>query len=145
MTNLITELASRKGKPCNICDEMHSSQNRCRYERLATKIVKLLEANSFIPQLIQHNKESTEIATHFQSLLKKADQAHTILMEVLSRHGDMGEKIKIEYLEKLNTWADQHSSQDTLDQRGPSSPENSTPSETNDKPSINQESGESSQ
>lgn len=146
MTNLITDLMDRKGKPCGICNEMHIPQNRCRFDALARKIQKLMEANALIPQILQHNKEATELAKHFQGLLKQADGAHTILMGILEdpKYAD-GQAIKERYLEELNKWAaSKLTSQDTEEQLPLFSQENSTPSEKSDKPSTTMESGEPS-
>lgn len=116
-----------------MCNEAHPVQNRCRSEALLHKVVKLMEANALIPQILQHNKEATETAMYFQDLLKKADQAHTVLMEILARNGEIGEKIKNEYLEELDKWAKVHIDQDTEEFQ---SEKLSALKETKDSPSI---------
>lgn len=144
MTNLITDLASRKGKPCHICGEKHIPQNRCRFEAMASKIARLTEANGLIPQILNHNKEATDLATHFRSLLKKADEAHAILMGVLEQHGEIGAKIRNEYLGELDKWASESTNQDTTEQLELSSQENLTQQEMQTENSMSQKSGEDS-
>lgn len=148
MGNLITDLQSRKGKPCHICNEMHIPQNRCRFDALATKITKLMEANSLIPQILQHNKEATDLARHFQGLLKRADEAHTLLMGILEdpTYPD-GLIIKAIYLEELDKWAaSKLTSQDTSapEQMPLFTQENLTPPETQTENSTSPTSGETS-
>lgn len=142
--NVRSILERKQGGPCAICNEAHPIQNRCRYEALAAKITKLTEANSFIPQILQANKEATSLAIHYQGLLKKADEAHAILMEILEKHGETGEQIKLEYLERLDKWASKSINQDTQEQLNLFSPGDLTPNEKSDKPSIILESGGSS-
>lgn len=101
----LQDALDRKNGPCPVCNQMHNLQTQCSREALASKITKLMEANSLIPGLLQQNKQVTEIAKNFQSLLVKADEAHTILMDLLTGWGDIGEEIKKTYLEKLNSWA----------------------------------------
>lgn len=145
MSNILVDLQDRKGKPCHLCNEMHIPQNRCRFEALASKIVRLTEANSLIPGLLASNKEATDLAENFRELLKRADQAHSILMEVLAENGDLGLQIGNTYLERLNEWANQSTSQGTSEKIHPSSPESSTPNESEAKPSTEETtSGESS-
>lgn len=130
--SIITNILDRKqGGPCQICNESHDIKTRCRFEAMARKIVRLTEANSYIPSILAANKEATTLAQHFQSLLKKADQAHTILMEILSlpEYPD-GELIKARYLGELDKWAKESISQDTQEQLELLAPENSTPPET---------------
>ncbi len=132
MTSIITDLAERKGKACPVCLEMHVPQNRCRYEQLAGRITKLSQANQLIPSILQANKEAVTMAEHYRHLLKTADQAQTILQEVLAKHGDIGKQIQDEYMEAVDKWASQLSSQDTKEPT--SDTDNSAASEKNDKP-----------
>lgn len=114
MTNLITKLNDQKGKPCAICNEIHIPQNRCRFDALAKKIAQLQEANQSIPSLLEAIKEAVESAQTFQALLKQTDRVHTILWEVLSEHGEVGEEIKKEFLKRTDEWlAKEHTNQDT--------------------------------
>ena len=146
MSEIITNLLDRKkGGACQICGTPHSIQNRCASADLIRVVTKLREANSFIPQILQANKEATELATHFQDLLKIADKAHIFLMETLTKHGDIGEQIKNEYLGELDSWTKQKvesTNQDTSEQLPLFNQESSTPSETSDKLSTTTESGE---
>lgn len=91
--------------PCTICSELHIPQNRCRHEALVKKISLLSEANSHIPAILQANKEAVDTATQFQNIIKQADMAHTLLLEILAEHGDVGEDIKTQYLTKLDKLA----------------------------------------
>jgi hypothetical protein len=122
-TVLVDLLNKKEGKPCNICSEIHLPKFQCRHQALVSKIVKLMEANSMIPSILHANKEATTLASGFQHLLKKADEAHSILMSVLDSHGEEGFKIKEEYLERLNKWAEK----DRTDQKDqePTNPDTS--------------------
>jgi hypothetical protein len=141
MSNVLVDLADRKGKPCITCGEMHIIQNRCRHEVLVRRIAGLQEANGCIPSLLQANKEATDVAKCFQGLIKKADEAHTILMGILTKHGEPGEAIKTEYLEELDKWHKETLSQDT--EQPTQDTESSISKETEDKLSTKQMSGES--
>ena len=142
VTNLKDALA-RKGGVCQICNHAHSLQQPCSREAMAHKITKLMEANSMIPGLLQHNKQATEIAEHFRGMLKRADEAHTMLMDILAGHGEIGIKIRDEYMERLNKWAEAElTSQDTSDnQLSLFSQEQSTSNGTEIKNSTRQPSG----
>ena len=119
------------------------SQNRCSYEALVRKITKLSEANSLIPSILAANKEAVNTATQFQAMLKQADKANDILLEVLADHGEVGEKIKNEYLGQVNQWVSEHFSQDTKESQQDT--ESSIQNETGDKPSTEETTpGESS-
>ena len=105
MTNLIKlERGGIGNRACGVCNEMHVPQNRCSYEALVRKITKLSEANSLIPSILAANKEAVNTATQFQAMLKQADKANDILLEVLADHGEVGEKIKNEYLGQVIQW-----------------------------------------
>ncbi len=105
VTSMQDLLDRKNGSPCPLCSVIHRPQVQCTREHLASKITKLLEANAMIPGLLQHNKEATQIASGLQHIVKKADEAHNILMEVLSNHGEIGETIQREYMERLDKWA----------------------------------------
>ena len=101
----IKELFDKKNKvKCAICNESHMSE-KCARGDLVFRIQNLVRANAMIPQLMGSNKEAVEMAQGLQGILKKADEAHTILMQILSTHGDVGDQIKNEYMGKLETWA----------------------------------------
>lgn len=130
MSEIVTNLLDRKkGGACQICGVPHPIQNRCKSEDLIRVVTKLREANSFIPQILAANKEATELAQHFQDLLKIADRAHTFLMETLAKYGETGEQIKNKYLGEIDSWAKASTSQDTAEQL-PLIPENSVQTET---------------
>lgn len=97
-------LERKKGLACIMCEEHHPSLTKCNRSALLTKISKLMMANSGIPDLLSQKKEAVEIAQGFQGMLKKADEAHTILMQILSGYGDTGKEISKRYLEGLNIW-----------------------------------------
>lgn len=127
-------------RPCHLCMEVHVPQNKCKFDVLAKRVNQLLLANQVIPQLMANVKEAATTAAYFQNLLKQADKAHEILMNILSRHGDIGKTIEQQYLEGLNLWAAA-----TMNQEAEKPQEElSTSSETSDKLSTNPESGKSS-
>lgn len=132
MSQIITNLLDRKkGGPCQICSEIHIPQNRCRFEALATKITKLMEANGMIPQILAANKEATTLAQYYQQLLKQADYAMTVVQEVLAENGQEGLFNKI--LARIDEW--QKSKTSNQPTEGPEqiplfTPESSTQSET---------------
>lgn len=131
MSEIITNLLDRKkGGACQICGTPHSIQNRCSSTDLIRVVTKLREANNFIPQILAANKEATELAQHFQDLLKIADRAHTALMEILAKYGDTGEQIKNEYLGEIEGWAKASTNQGTEEQMPLFNPENLAPTET---------------
>lgn len=104
---ILTNLLDRKnGGACSVCGYTHNIQTQCSREAMAFRISKLLEANQIIPSLLQANKEATVLAGGYKMLLKKADEAHAILMNILETHGDTGAKIREEYLGALNSWAE---------------------------------------
>ena len=144
MTGIIRELADRKKSGCPICAEFHAPATRCRFEAMAGRITKLLEANKLIPSLLAANQEATKLAQYYQGLLNKADAAHTILMTILEGHEEIGEQIAEEYIGALDTWATPYINQNTAEPLQPSVQESSTPNETEDKPSTTTESGGSS-
>ena len=126
-------LDRKKGFPCLACHFVHPPKTPCSREEMAFRIKKLVEANEKIPELLKMNTEATELAMNFRLMLKKADEAHTILMELLKEHGEVGEEISIEYMKRVNAWAQgkERTSQDTSDlQPSLFSPELSTPNET---------------
>jgi len=123
--------------PCPICGQHHPPQNRCQFEHLSKRVTLLLEANQIIPSLMQANKEAVTTAKQFQILLKKADEAHTVLMEVLAERGEIGEEIKNEYLWRLDNWAKETLNQNT--EQLSLGIENSTSSEQSDKNSTETE------
>lgn len=130
---ILTGLLDRKnGKVCEACNAVHAKMtDPCTREALANKIFRLVTANQAIPGLLETNRELSDICKNFQALLKKADEAHMILMDILSKHGNVGKMIEGEYIERLNAWAptgNVHTSQDTLENPNPSSQENSTSS-----------------
>lgn len=131
-------------KHCQLCTELHVPSTKCRFQALASRITKLLEANSMIPSILQAHKESVTIAQHFQILLKKADQAHAILEEVLKEYEYTGEEIKTKYLGRLDEWAKGNLNLDTSEQLPLFSPASSIPSENEDRPSTMTASGEAS-
>lgn len=94
-------------KPCGLCGNLHSIQKICGHQDLVKRVIKLSEANSMIPHLMAMNKEAVITAQHYQHLLKKADEAHVLLMGILDKYVD-GEKIATEYLEALDSWAKKH-------------------------------------
>lgn len=124
---ILTGLLDRKnGSPCAVCGEMHHIQDPCRRQAMASKITKLMEANSMIPGLLQHNKEATILAQQYREILKRVDESHGVLLEVFDSHGEIGKKMKEEYLEKLDKWVaadNEPTSQNTLDQQELFSPE----------------------
>lgn len=99
---------------CRICNERHDG--KCKRGDLIFRIENLLKANSLIPQLMGSNKEAVDHAVHLQSIVKKFDEAHTMLMEVFSNHGEVGEKIKNEYMGRLEEWAKKHLNRDTSEE-----------------------------
>lgn len=114
-------------KPCGLCAELHVPAVKCNFRALATRVTKLLEANALIPQILTAQKEATVTAQYFQQILKKADQSHTILLEVLAEYEYTGEEIKNKYLERLDEWAKGNLSLDTSEQQDLFSQESSTP------------------
>lgn len=98
-------LARKNGAPCEACGVVHDIEKPCSREALAFRIMALMQANSGIPDLLNQKKEAVQIAKTFQGLLKRADEAHTILMQILSTHGEVGEKIRVQYLMELDSWA----------------------------------------
>ena len=104
VTSMQDLLDRKNGSPCPLCSVIHRPQVQCAREHLAAKITKLLEANAMIPGLLQHNKEATESAVGFQTIIKKFDGALMLLMDILAGHGEVGEQIKNEYMEKLDLW-----------------------------------------
>ena len=116
--NLIKlERGSVGNTPCPVCKNMHPPANKCSFDTLARRIALLEEANKHIPQILAANKKAVENAQEFQVLLRQADLAHTFLLEVLATHGEIGETIKNEYLQRINDWASATFSQDTSEQK----------------------------
>lgn len=152
MSSIITDLLDRKkGGSCKLCGHIHDVKQKCNFQHLASIILKLREANSFIPQILQANKEAVDTAKQFQEIIRDADHAHTILMEILSlpEYPD-GELIKQRYLEELDRWAkrrakEKSTDQGTQEQLELSIPEDSTQSETPTTSSTSPESGSDSQ
>lgn len=152
MSNIITDIQSRKGKPCHLCGHLHDIKSKCNGQHLAHMIVRLKEANGMIPSILKANKEAVETAQAFQEIIKDADQAHTILMEVLSmpEYPD-GELIRQRYLEELDKWQKQKVAQKSTSpatsdpQLGLFDQENSTPAGTQTKGSTDLESGNNSE
>lgn len=119
-------------------------QNRCKYETLVSKISYLSDANKMIPAILAANKEAVITSSQFQILLRQADKAQEILLEVLASKGELGEEIKNEYLGRVNEWVKEHFSQGTEPQKQDT--ENSTLSETEGNPSTEETTlGENSQ
>ena len=114
--------------------EFHAPQNKCRHEVVIKRLLKLIEINQTIPALLNANKEAVTMATNFQGLLKKADEAHGILMTILAKHGEVGETIKNEYLGEIDKWSQSFINQDIEEPK--QGTEQSTLNETGDKPSI---------
>lgn len=119
VTSMKELLERKKGAACLLCNLHHPVQTPCNREALNNKISNLVAANAHIPALLQTNKEVTELAETFREMLKKADEAHTILMEICSQYGETGEAIKEEYLGRLGKWATgiAHIDQSTQDQQ----------------------------
>lgn len=118
---ILTGLLDRKnGAPCPVCGVIHMITNPCGRPEMTARIQKLLEATAMIPAILQANKEATTLAEGFRHIVKKADEAHGLLIDVLNGHGDIGKQILQEYLERLDTWAKEETkeptSQDTSDQ-----------------------------
>lgn len=116
----LQEALDRKNSPCLVCGRLHSLQTQCSRELMAERIGKLMEANSTIPLLMKSNKELSDIANDLQKMFLKVDEAHTLLMQLLSTYGETGEEIKNKYLEALDSWvpkAKEPINHDTSDQQ----------------------------
>jgi hypothetical protein len=83
---------------------------------MVKRIRQLLEANSWIPQLIKANKEAVDAATGLQQLLKLADSMQTILSLTLQEYGEVGVEIHKKYLSRVDDWAKEYTNQDTSEQ-----------------------------
>lgn len=131
VTNIEEARAKKEG--CAICNQIHAKSGKCKRGDLVKKIQNLVRANALIPQLMGSNKEAVEIAEKLQKqvdglqeMAKRFDEAHKILMDVLTGHGEIGEEIKKKYLGELDIWVVQHTSPDTSETAETSNQENST-------------------
>lgn len=121
----LKDALEKRNRQCPTCNEKHDPKGKCKRGDLVFRIENLIKANSLIPQLMNAAKEATETAASFQKIVKQADEAHSILMKVLSDKGPLGELICKEYLEELDKWVKESTSQDTSEKTNPSSQENS--------------------
>ncbi len=75
------------------------------------------QVDRFKKHMLTACEEVTTLAHGYRELLKKADEAHAILMQILAKHGATGEEIKKKYLEELSLWASQHTAPVTCDKQ----------------------------
>jgi len=130
-------LDRKNGDACQTCGAVHDIQKPCAREVMAFRIAALTQANLGIPDLLRQKKEAVDIASTFQSILLKADEAHDILMQLLDEYGDIGAEIKREYLARLDRWAPQKpTKQDTSEQLSLFDQERLTSKETKTKDST---------
>lgn len=101
---------------CQICGKIHIPANKCANQDLVHRIHKLLEANAIIPSILAANKEAVDLAAYFQDLNAKADYGFTLIQEVCAAHGETGEKIKLEFMERLDKWVAEFTNRDTSQQ-----------------------------
>jgi hypothetical protein len=135
----------RKGGRCDTCLCFHPVATPCNREALSERIKKLLEVTSGIPELMKMNQEATQLAQNYRNLLVKADEAHGILVGILAGYGEIGNEIRIKYLEKLDKWARKEpSNPDTSEQLELFAPKQSILSETDSNNSTKTKSGSSS-
>jgi hypothetical protein len=146
MSGVVTSLQDivqrKQGGPCPMCSYIHPLDTLCTREALFHKIKKLMEANGLIPLMQSHIKEVTGMASQYLMMLKKAGDSHELLLEVLKEYGDIGEKIRLDYMERLDKWASQKStSQDTPEQLELFSQNKSISKETETKNSMEKSTG----
>ena len=147
VTSFKDALDKKNGKQCPICNDKYH-QGKCKRGDLVFRIDNLLKANSLIPQLMSANKEAYEHAGGFQRMLKKVDESHILLMDILDGKGPLGAIIKKEYLTELDKWAvgNVPINQDTSEEQLPLfSPESLMLEEKKISDSTRQPSGENSQ
>lgn len=139
----------KKADGCKICCEVHPKSGKCNRKHLIFRIENLIRANALVPGLAGSNKTAVSVAMELekqvrglQGMAKLFDESHTMLMEILKNHGEIGEQIKNQYLEKIDTWAKARISPDTSGEQGELfNQENSTQPETEISDSTKQPSG----
>lgn len=119
---------------CNICGEAHAIQNRCSYDALTRRIVKLLETNKHVPSLMQANVEATDLANTFKHMAQDAAKA-LVICEKAVMEFDNGPQIWTRFQERLEQeWPKTKETSNPDTEQQLSLPESTTPSETENKP-----------
>lgn len=117
-------------KICEICGEAHAIQNRCSYDALTRRVAKLLQANKYVPALMEANKEATVLAETFRKLANDSAKAILICEKAVMSFPN-GTEIWAHFQKKLEeAWPKESTNQDT---EGKASAELSTSNETENK------------
>lgn len=136
MDSNILVLDKKIKKVCEFCGRYaHPFTTKCNYTDLTSRIRNLLDRNAMLPELIQHNRELSQMALTFQTQFDNITKAMTLIEEVVLGYPN-GQEIWGKFQERLGEIWPEISSQDTIEKQNSSSPESTTQSETESKPCI---------